>query len=108
MHRRYLVLISLSGKDPQFGKTVLAALKRDIDPKAAPHWIDSQGVGLFVWSPKTAREVWAACFPTEQGSSQRLALKDMLVLEVGSQCLGLPDTKAMAWLNSHPAPAPST
>ena len=106
-YRRYLVLISMSAENVKVGQMALAGIKRDLDPHAAPLWIDSRGVGIFVSTPKGSREVWRACFPDEQSAKQRAGLKDMLVLEVGHDCLGWPETKAMAWLNSHPAPDPN-
>ena len=85
----------------------LAGIKRDIDSGAAPLWIDSKGIGIFVSTPKTSRDIWKAAFPEEQTQAQRESMKDMLVLELGVDCLGWPDTKAMAWLNSHHAVRPA-
>ena len=106
-HRRYIVLMSLSKDNAEVGKMALAGIKRDIDPSAGPLWIDSKGVGIFVSTSLSAADVWKAAFPQEQTAKQREGMKDMLVLELGANCLGWPDTKPMAWLNSHPAPPPT-
>ena len=106
-HRRYIVLMSLSKDNAKVGQMALAGIRRDIDPGAGPLWIDSKGVGIFVSTSKSSREVWRAAFPEEQTSSQREGMKDMLVLELAADCLGWPDTKAMAWLNSHPLANPA-
>ena len=106
-HRRYIVLMSLSKENAKVGQMALAGIKRDIDPSAGPLWIDSKGVGIFLSTSMSAREIWKAAFPQEQASSEREGMKDMLVLELGADCLGWQDTKAMAWLNSHPAAIPA-
>ena len=103
-YRRYIVLMSLSKDNADVGRMALAGIKRDVDPSAGPLWIDSKGVGIFVSTSLDARDVWKAAFPEQQTTKQREGMKDMIVLELGSDCLGWPDTKAMAWLNSHPVP----
>jgi hypothetical protein len=106
-HKRFIVLISLSEKNAKLGQVALAGIRRDIDPTAAPAWIDPLGVGIFASTPQNARAVWRACFPDEQSATQRKGLKDILVLEIGRDCLGWPEAKATAWLNSHPAGDPA-
>ena len=39
--------------------------------------------------------------PARLTSEQTESIRDMLLLELGPDCLGWPESKAMAWLNSH-------
>ncbi len=97
---RYIVLISLNQDNASTGKTVLANLAQKVDATCRPQWVDSKGVGIMVSTLLSAREVWQAALDGLQ-NHQTESLRDMLVLEIGPSSLGWPDSRAMAWLNSH-------
>ena len=101
-HKRFLLLLSLNKESAAYGKGMLARIQRDVDANAAPHWIDSRGIGVFISSPRTIREIWTLAIPTQLSPEERRAFQDMLILQIGKETLGFPETRAVAWLNSHP------
>ena len=105
--RNYLVLIKLSKENGAYGKGALARIQRDVDPTAQPAWIESRGVGIFSCTSKTAAEIWKATVPDHLSGPEREGFSDMLVLELGRNHSGWPESKPIAWLNSHKVGSPA-
>lgn len=101
--KNFILLLSLSKASAAYGAGMLARIQRDVDSGAKPAWIDPLGVGIFISSPLTAHEIWAKAIPDHLPSHERTAFRDMMVLELGSDCLAWPESRAGAWLNSHKA-----
>lgn len=98
MNRCFLLLLSLNAANASVGQTVLAKIKRDIDANATPAWIDSRGVGVLISTAVSSRELWTTAFgdlPT--GAAQ--TMRDALLLQIGPDWQGFPESKAGAWLN---------
>ena len=96
----FMVLLSLKSPNATVSKGVLARLQRDVDPDAAVIWLDPRGVGVFVSTSMRAREVWLAAIPETLSTLELEALRDLLILQLGSDCQGFPQNMAMVWLNA--------
>lgn len=99
--RNLLFLFALNAENAKVGACVLEAIKRNVDATAAPAWIDSRGVGVFISSNLTNDQIWKQSIPELKTHSDRAVFQNALLLELGHSHLGYPETKAMAWLNSH-------
>ncbi len=99
--KNFLLLLALSKDQASYAQGLLARIKRDVDASASPAWIDSRGAGIFISSALSSRDLWKLSIPDHLPSTERDAFRDMLVLEIGKDSLGYPESKAMAWLNSH-------
>ncbi|WP_074578037.1 hypothetical protein [Polaromonas sp. JS666] len=103
MKRNYLLLLSLSAATAAVGKEFMARIKMNVDATAAPLWIDSRGIGVFLSTKLPARQIWLHAFPDSLTFAQRDALRDLLIIQVGPDVAGPPEAKSIAWLNSHKA-----
>lgn len=101
MKRNYLLLLSLSQATAAVGKEFMVRIKAKVDPTAAPLWIDSRGIGVFLSTELPALHIWRHAFPETLTLDQRQALKDLLIVQVGPDFAGPPEAKPTAWLNSH-------
>lgn len=99
--RNFLFLFALNASNAKVGAAILEAIKRNVDSTAAPAWIDSRGVGVFISSSLTKQEIWKKSMPNLQTQAERETFRDALLLELGKAHLGFPETKGVAWLNSH-------
>ena len=100
MKRKYLVLLSLGAEDKKFGPQVLSKL-REIDATASPEWIDSRGAGIFVFTEKTAAEIHRQCRDWDATDAQKEALRDLIVLQLGTNHCYRRESKIDAWMNAH-------
>jgi hypothetical protein len=97
--QNYLVLISASKENASLAQLLLKNIQQHVDPRAAPLWIDSKGVGVFVHTELVAHEIWKAAI-----QSERVDLKDtrdLLVVELGSDWAARRDAKTEHWLSTH-------
>lgn len=101
MKRNYFLLLSLSQSTAVIGKEFMVRIKTKVDPTAAPLWIDSRGIGVFLSTEIPARQIWRQAFPDTLTFDQRQVLRALLIVQVGSDFAGPPESKPMAWLNSH-------
>lgn len=101
MKRNYLLLLSLSQATAAVGKEFMARIKAKVDSTAAPLWIDSRGIGVFLSTELPARQIWLHAFPESLTLDQRQALKDLLIVQVGPDFAGPSESRHVAWLNSH-------
>ena len=99
-HRQYLVLIAASKDNASLAQKQLENLKKHVDERAAPLWIDAKGIGVLLTTDMVASEIWRAMFQKEQG--QDLGdTRNMLVLELGKDWAARRDDKIEHWLASH-------
>ncbi|WP_395055215.1 hypothetical protein [Polaromonas sp.] len=97
---KFLMLLSLSKTNLAVGKKVLDTVKAKIDPAAAPLWIDSQGVGLFMESDLPAWQIWQH-MKLEMPLDDWTAVKELLVLQIGPGWYARDNqTKAAAWMHA--------
>lgn len=97
--RNYLVLISASKENASLAQLLLKNIQQHIDSKAAPLWIDSRGIGVFVSTDLVAYEIWQAAI-----QSNTLDIKDtrdLLVVELGDDWAARRDAKTEHWLSTH-------
>jgi hypothetical protein len=103
MKRNYLLLLSLSAANAAVGKEFMTRIKMNVDAAAAPLWIDSRGIGVFLSTELPARQIWLHAFPDTLTFQQREVLRDLLIVQVGPDFAGPPEAKSTVWLNSHKA-----
>lgn len=96
----FLLLLSLNTKQASVAKAVLARIKANVDPHAAPLWIDSSSVGVFITTDLPAHQVWRHAYPESLSLDERNAMQTYLIVQVGPGFAGPPDSKFVAWLNS--------
>lgn len=106
MKRNYLLLLSLSQTAATVGKEFMARIRANVDPLAAPLWIDSRGIGVLLSTELPARQIWLHAFPDSLTLDQRQTLRDLLIVQVGPDFAGPHESKPVAWLNSHRAQKP--
>ena len=106
--RNYLLLMALTKTTAAFGTAVLERLRADVDPKANPLWVDAGGVGIFLSTSLSAADIWSRTVPDYMAVEQAVTVKDMLVLELGSDHRGIHNSKAIEWLRRHEARAETT
>ena len=103
--KTFVLLLSLNKDNAKVGKELLARIKRDVDASAGPLWVDSKGIGVFISTPHPAWKVWKLAFPDTLDKEDRMALQDLLILQVGPDFYGNPNARAVAWMNSrYPKP----
>lgn len=98
--KHYLVLMSATKDNAAMIQKILRNLQTGVDSRAAPLWIDSKGIGVFVASDLPAIDIHAAMFDAaikgEFGDS-----RDALVVELGRDWIGSLDAKYAHWLTTH-------
>lgn len=99
--RNYLLLIGLTKSSAVFGAGVLERLRTDVDARANPLWVDAGGVGIFISTALRADEIWRRALPEHLREQQAIAVKDMLIVELGTDHCGWPGSKAIDWLQRH-------
>ncbi len=99
--RNYLLLLSLTKTTALFGVGVLERLRAEVDPRADPLWVDAGGVGVFISTTLPAEQIWRRALPEHLRDGQGAEVKDMLILELGSDHHGQPRSKAIEWLRRH-------
>ncbi|MFE0843159.1 hypothetical protein [Achromobacter insolitus] len=98
--RQFLVLLSASKDSLSMTQSIVQNLKKDVDPKSNPLWIDSKGIGILVETELVAASIWnRALAGLDHERSE--ALKDMLILEVGQDWMARKDAAATHWLTTH-------
>ncbi|MGS1109143.1 hypothetical protein ACVCNH_23005 [Achromobacter anxifer] len=98
--RQFLVLLSASKDSLSMTQAIVQNLKKDVDPKSNPLWIDSKGIGILVETELVAASIWnRALAGLDHERSE--ALKDMLILEVGQDWMARKDAAATHWLTTH-------
>jgi hypothetical protein len=102
----FLVLLSLSKVNPKVAKTVWDGLKKNVDPSAAPLWVDSHGAGIFITTDLPAWKAWKTA-GVQLSLDDWMDVKDLLVLQVGPDWYARDNqTKPAAWMNArYPKPA---
>lgn len=106
--RNYLVLISASKENAALAQKYLKNIQTLIDKNAAPLWIDSKGVGIFVSTELVAHEIWKSVFDGVT-HDEGTAAKDILIVELGADWAARRDAKTEHWLSTHvgnPRPIP--
>jgi hypothetical protein len=102
MKRKYIILIALNKANATLGQSMLSRVRQVIDAAAATHWIDSKGVGIFVFTdwPANAihRELLSLCRHTADDGF----LAHLAVMELAGDHSAAADSKTLAWLHSHP------
>lgn len=97
---RYLILLSAGKDNLSSVQSIVQNIKKNVDPKASPLWIDSKGLGIFVESPLVATSIWSSAL-SELEFSQTEALKDMVVIEIGKDWMARKDSTMTHWLATH-------
>ncbi|MBV6273062.1 hypothetical protein KVP09_09050 [Alcaligenaceae bacterium CGII-47] len=106
--RKYLMLVSASSDNAKAIQKVLANLKSTVDKNAAPLWIDSKGIGIFISTDLVAQEIRSAAFEGVPGDFNDI--KDAVVLEIGADWYARDNTATKNWLTPHvgaPLPPPA-
>ncbi|MFC5607774.1 hypothetical protein [Variovorax soli] len=98
--KHVLMLVSLNAANAAIGRAFLQRIKTNVDSAAAPLWIDAHGIGVFITTDLSIRQMWEHAWPDSLTLDQRMDLKDFLVLEVGPGWMAANGSKASAWLNS--------
>jgi len=105
--RHYLVIMSASKESASTVQRALRNLQEKVDNRAAPLWIDSRGVGVFVASDFPACDIYACMFDAAAKTDFEDA-KDALIVELGKDWHAKKDGKPANWLTTHlEAPMPS-
>ncbi|MPS29424.1 hypothetical protein [Pigmentiphaga sp.] len=105
--KRYLVLMSASKDNAAMVQKALRNLQEKVYSKAAPLWIDSKGIGVFVATDMPAVDIYAAMFDTSI-KGEFSDTRDALVVELGSDWFGGLEAKYGHWLTTHAGlPLPS-
>lgn len=99
-HRHYLVLISASKDNASLAQKLLENLKKHVDERAAPLWIDAKGIGVLLTTDLVASDIWREMFQKEPGQDYG-DTRNMLVLELGQDWAARRDDKIEHWLASH-------
>lgn len=103
--RNYLALISVTKDNASLVQVLLKNIQKNIDEKASPLWIDSKGVGVFLSTELTAHDVWSLAISKDRPDDLH-ELKDILILEIGSDWAARKEAKTANWLkNNVGAPA---
>ncbi|KAB1444182.1 hypothetical protein [Bordetella bronchiseptica] len=97
---RFLVLLSAGKDNLSMTQAVVQNIKKEVDTKASPLWIDSRGIGLFVETELVAGAVWDRAL-AGLDHNQSEAFKDMVVLEIGQDWMARKDSSMTHWLASH-------
>jgi hypothetical protein len=105
--RKYLLLVALTKSTAVFGAGVLERLRAYVDPKANALWLDAGGAGIFVSTRLSAEQIWDCIVPEHLRVEHANVVKDMLVLELGSDHHGMEHSNALAWLRRHDTAAVS-
>lgn len=106
--RNYLVLISASKDNAALAQQIVKNIQTGVDKKAAPLWIDSKGIGLFVSTDLVAWEIRKAVLSIDKKLDPQ-DMKGFLVLEIGPDWAAPKEAAAEHWLASHagnPRPVP--
>jgi hypothetical protein len=99
-HRQYLVLISASKDNASLAQKLLENLKKHVDERAAPLWIDAKGIGVLLTTDLVASDIWREMFQKEPGQDYG-DTRNMLVLEIGKDWAARRDDKIEHLLASH-------
>lgn len=94
--RHYLVLLSLSAKNAESGKRVIANLRRRVDENAKTLWFDASHIGIVVTADQTAAAIWRAA-----DISGAEDARDALIVELGGDWCASRDAAAEHWLTTH-------
>ena len=103
--RNYLLLMALTKATAVIGVGVLERLRAEVDVKANPLWVDSGGVGIFLSTPMSAAQIWNHALPEHLRVEHATAVKDTLILELGTDHRGIDGSKAIEWLRRRAAVA---
>ncbi|MDX3985878.1 MAG: hypothetical protein QHC88_11555 [Achromobacter sp.] len=98
-HRQYLVLIAASKDNASLAQKQLENLKKFVDDRAAPLWIDAKGIGVLLTTDMVASEIWRVMLPKD--APDLGDTRNMLVLEIGKDWAARRDDKIEHWLASH-------
>lgn len=94
----YLFLLALNERSAKLGREILANIKERVDATAAPAFLHSAGVGIFMSSALSSLEIWEKVWPANLSEIERKALRDAIVVELGSDFTGFQQGKPSAWL----------
>ncbi|MHA7124251.1 hypothetical protein ACWV16_26470 [Achromobacter xylosoxidans] len=98
--RRYLVLLSASKDSLAMTQTIVENIRKEVDSRSNPLWIDSKGIGILVESDLVAAAIWSrAIGGLDHDRSE--AVRDMLILEIGQDWMARKDAPATHWLATH-------
>lgn len=98
--RSFLMLLSLSKETAAIGKALMDRIRANVDPNAAPLWVDSKGVGVFISTDLPSWRIWSAAFPETLDREDQMKMKDLLIVQVGPEWEAPRDGKPGAWLNA--------
>jgi hypothetical protein len=99
--KHFLMLLALNKVNATIGRAVMDRIKKEIDPAAAPLWIDAHGVGVFFTTDLPTWQIWAKAFPEKAQREDQMTMKDLLIVQVGpGWYAGDPSTKYGGWLNA--------
>lgn len=96
--KNFLFLVSAK-EQAQPTLSLIGCNVKKIDPHSSA-WIDASNAVFFMASDLPARELWALAFQ-DLADHATTALRDALVLEIGSDYAANSEAKYAAWLNSH-------
>jgi hypothetical protein len=99
MKRNYLMLISASEQNAKAVLKMKENINCRVDSNAEPLWIDAKGVGIFITTELVAAEIWTHAV-TDMGT-QLETIRDLLIVELGSDWLARRDAKTEHWLATH-------
>lgn len=81
---------------------IKANVEKHFPNNAKAIWFDATHAGYVISSPLVAHQIWALAL-ADLSATLSANIRDMLVLEIGSDYAAQPESKAAAWLNSHGA-----
>jgi hypothetical protein len=96
--KSFIFLMSANKETAHVAKTVMAKIKEKIDATAAPLWIDSHGLGVFISTDLPAWKIWNIACPEELRDGP--LLQGFMVIEIGPDWHTKHGDKASGWLNS--------
>ena len=98
--QHYLVLLSAGKDNLSMVQTIVQNIKKAVDSKADPLWIDSKGLGIFLEADLVASEIWNHAV-SGLSHEQIESVKDMLIVEIGSDWAARRDARPEHWLTRH-------
>lgn len=96
----FLLLLSMNKESGPAAKAFLERIKKAIDPSAYPRWFDADGIGVFISTDLPPWKIWETDWPPTLTKDQAMDVKDFLIVQVGPQWEGNPDSQSSAWLNA--------
>jgi hypothetical protein len=98
--RPYLILVAASKDNLSMTQAIVQNIKKHVDTKSNPLWIDSKGIGIFVRTELVASVIQERAVAGLK-SDLLEAFKELLVLEIGEDWFARKDAPTTQWLAKH-------